>query len=140
MSAYQNKFIERKESKIRTDFFKHFEEITFPNFVKFFVEHAIKKQVDHHWRRYFSRCGYCIIPFKVIAKMETMGEDMKYIGEMVGGGKFKKNVRGNTSGGGSTSQLTRDYFSKLDKHLVHQLYLFYQIDFEMFGYKPDKFL
>ena len=110
MSAYQNKFIERKESKIRTDFFKHFEEITFPNFVKFFVEHAIKKQVDHHWRRYFSRCGYCIIPFKVIAKMETMGEDMKYIGEMVGGGKFKKNVRGNTSGGGSTSQFKKLFF------------------------------
>ena len=108
--------------------------------MKFFVEHAIKKQVDPHWTRYFSRCGYCIIPFKVIAQMETMGEDMKYIGEMVGGGKFKKKVRGNTSGFESTSQLTKNYFSKLDKQLVNQLYLYYQIDFEMFGYKPDKFL
>ena len=76
--------------------------------MKFFVEHAIKKQLDPHWRRYFSRCGYC--PLKVIAKMETMGMDMKYIGELVWGGKFKKKVRGNTSGGGSTSQFKKLFF------------------------------
>ena len=72
--------------------------------------------------------------------METMEEDMKYIGKMAGGVKFKKKVRGNISGGGSTSQLTKKYFSELDKSLVNQLYSFYQVDFEMFGYKPDKFL
>ena len=58
---------------------------------------------------------------------------------MAGKLRFKK-IKGNTSGGGSTSKLTRRYFSQLDKNLVKQLYKFYQVDFEMFGYEPDKFL
>ena len=71
--------------------------------------------------------------------METMAEDLKFIGQMAKGVKFKK-VESNTSGGGSTSKLTKKYFSQIDNSLVKQLYQYYKVDFEMFGYQPDKFI
>ena len=31
---------------------------------------------------YFSRCGFCDIPYKVIAKAESFAEDREYIGRI----------------------------------------------------------
>ena len=34
------------------------------------------------FKTFFRRCGYCDIPYKVIGKAETFGEDVKFIGRL----------------------------------------------------------
>ena len=150
MSAYQNKFVERTSSEIRTKFDKYFSKVTFSNFVKYFLEYESKNcilspdifttcGIDPHWHPYITRCGYCAVPYTAIGMLESMEEDLHHIGQMAEDVNFKK-VESNLSGGGSTSSLTRKYFAELDRDLVMRLYEFYQVDFEMFGYSPEEYL
>jgi hypothetical protein len=74
----------------------------------------------------------------VIAKAETFEEDQKFIGQMAG--VHFENIQAHKSEGGSTKDQTRKYFGQLDKHTIDQLYKFYQVDFEMFGYSPALYL
>ena len=100
VSAFQNKFIEREKSEIRTDFNKYFKEVNFKNFVKYFLVYGIKDctlvpgtcGIDQYWQPYITQCGYCAIPYKVIGQMETMTEDLNFIGQMAKGGEIKKSV------------------------------------------------
>ena len=43
------------------------------------------------------------------------------------------------SSGGSTKDLSKNYFSELDITIVMKLYEFYKVDFEMFDYSPDEY-
>ena len=45
----------------------------------------------------------------------------------------------NKSGGGSTNELARKYFSELDINTTKQLYELYKVDFEMFDYSPEEY-
>ena len=45
----------------------------------------------------------------------------------------------NKSGGGSTNELARKYFSELDIDTTKQLYELYKVDFEMFDYSPEEY-
>ena len=71
--------------------------------------------------------------------METMEQDLHYIGKMAGV-VFEQEEVVHKSSGGSTAQLTRKYFSQLDNEVVEQLYKLYQLDFEMFGYSTHPFI
>ena len=93
--------------------------------------------LDKHWLPFITKCGYCTVPYTVIGRLETMEDDLQYIGQMAGVG-LKKVLR-NKSSGGSTSSLAREYFRQLDRELVLQLYQLYRVDFEMFGYSVDQF-
>ena len=41
------------------------------------------------------------------------------------------------SSGGSTEELSREYFSSLPLSLVKNLYNIFKVDFLMFGYSPE---
>ena len=118
--------------------------------MNYFLDHAIADcrltpdsidacRLNQHWHPYITRCGYCSVPYTVVGRLETMSEDLYYIGQMSRGVKFKK-VESNRSGGGSTSRLAKTLFGQIDRGLVMRLYEFYKADFEMFGYTPDAFL
>ena len=91
--------------------------------------------VDTHWLPLISRCGHCSIPYTVVGKLETIQQDLFFIGRMVGV-NFSSSAT-NPSSGGNTSSLAMEYFSKLDKEVVKQLYSSYRMDFELFGYSPN---
>ena len=93
--------------------------------------------LDIHWLPFISRCGYCDIPYLVIAKAESFQTDQKFIG-LLAGIEFG-DVQFNPSSGGSTKSLSRKYFSQLDKETIDELYSLFKVDFEMFGYRPDEF-
>ena len=110
-------------------------------------------KLDNHWKPFISRCAYCDVRYSVIAKAETIEEDQKYIGHManvtfqqtgnIGLCKLEMNwflLEANKSSGGSTKELAKKYFSKLQINTVKQLYEFYKVDFEMFDYNPDEYL
>ena len=39
-------------------------------------------QLDRHWMPLVSRCAYCQVPYTVVAKVETLAEDLKFIGKL----------------------------------------------------------
>ena len=84
-----------------------------------------------------SRCGFCSVPLTVIAKTEELEEDMRYIGQMAGVNLTSQTVKNPSSGGTSSLELTRKYFSRLDKKAVRELERVYRVDFEMFQYSPE---
>ena len=72
-----------------------------------------------------------------------MDEDQKYIGHMANV-TFQnigrtESIQLNKSGGGSTNELARKYFSELDIDSTKKLYELYKVDFEMFNYSPEEY-
>ena len=91
-------------------------------------------QLNVHWMPYVPQCGLCDHNYTAVGRLETMQEDLHFIGEMAG---FKLNtISANPSSGGSTSKLARKYFGQLKRKEVKQLYELYRMDFQMFGYSP----
>ena len=43
------------------------------------------------------------------------------------------------SSGGSTKELTRQYFTEINIITAKKLYELYKVDFEMFGYSPKEY-
>ena len=68
-----------------------------------------------------------------------MEKDLHYISKMASL-EFKQGVKKQTRSGGSTEDLARKYFKRLDKNVVRQLYQRYEVDFEMFGYSVESFI
>ena len=99
------------------------------------LRHLSTCNVDVHWRPFITRCGFCTIPYTVVGRLESIQQDLYYIGGMAGVqfGHYSSNP----SSGGSSNQLAKKYFSELDKRTIRQLYEIYKVDFEMFGYHPN---
>ena len=91
-------------------------------------------RMDRHWKPFISQCAYCDIPYAVIAKAETFLEDQSFIGLMAG--VNFANIK-SPNARNSTEDLSNVYFKQLDRQTVKQLFTFYQMDFEMFGYSPE---
>jgi len=97
---------------------------------------------DLHWRPQYMRCQYCDIHYDVIGKMETFGEDVKYI-------VIKQNLthlipveatdlKFHASSGQESK--TIKYFRQLSKGQIEHLYQFYSPDFELFDFDISKYL
>jgi len=152
VSAYQDMSegaITTPEYIIVRNFIKeNYGEVNFPNFIHFILHESKSKcrslktcELDGHWLPYISRCAFCDIPYTVIAKTETFKEDQLFIGELAGVQRQLDHVQANLRvGGSSSSDLTMQLFSQLDKRTVERLFRLYQVDFEMFGYSADLYM
>jgi len=149
VSAYENKVVRAPGiyAALRSKLKKHFGDFSFSSFVKMItlegkrVCNAPGKSdcgFNGHWRPFVSRCAYCTTPYTIIAKFETFKEDLRYIG-MIANITFVDKVQNNPSGM-NTEQLTKIYFTQLDRSLVEALVQQYRLDFEMFDYDPKIFL
>ena len=91
LSAYRNKFIKVVEKYHQYKFINRFGNLTLSEFVEMIV---MKKEeryptynnchYNQHWLPYIAKCGYCDFPFKIIAKLETLSQDQKFIGQLAG--------------------------------------------------------
>jgi len=132
-SYYQNR-IDRGRKKI----------VEFKDFIQEIITDVSKDcktygkcNVNVHCLPFISRCGYCDIPFKIIAKAESFSTDRKFIGRLANV-NFTI-IENNVSSGGSTKLLAAKYFSELDLKTIERLYQIYKADFDLFGYSPDEF-
>jgi len=146
VSAYQNKMVE-EEGPIKRRFLKIYPAGTFSDFADYVLKLARVHcrsygdcKLNNHWLPFLSRCAYCTANYTVVAKLETLDDDLFYIGEMVG--ITFDNIEANVSGGVKTSisELAKQYFSQLDDEVAWQLYKLYQPDFQLFGYKATEYL
>ena len=91
LSAYRNKFIQVVEKYHQYKFINRFGNLTLSEFVEMIVmkkkERCSTYNTSHynqHWLPYIAKCGYCDFPFKIIAKLETLSQDQKFIGQLAG--------------------------------------------------------
>ena len=91
MSAFQNKLIDRQDNygKFIEDIINTYGELNFENFAQMVIKKSQKYcrrlnkcGLDEHWKPFLSRCGYCDVPYKVIAKAENFAEDLKFLGKL----------------------------------------------------------
>lgn len=145
VSAYQDKLVDQTDKfykRVVDYLIDNYGAVTFENFVSMILTKSRRRcrrmnrcGLDKHWKPFISRCGYCDIPYKVIAKAENFAEDQKFIGKLAN--IEIKPIETHKSSGGSTKDLTKKYFSELSLDTVKKLYNVYKVDFEMFGYSPQ---
>ena len=92
MSAYQDKLVDQTDpfyTRVVNHIVNTYGAVTFENFVLMILYKSRRQcrqmnkcDLDKHWKPFISRCGYCNIPYKVIAKAENFAEDQKFIGRL----------------------------------------------------------
>ena len=92
VSAFQDKIVDQSDGWYanRVQYLKvEYGGVSFPHFAEMILDKSVKVcrqmntcKLDKHWKPFISRCGYCDIPYTVIARAENIAEDQKYIGHM----------------------------------------------------------
>ena len=106
--------------------------------------------LNFHWRPFFTRCGFCQVPYDVIGRLEHLALDLKYV--MHKRPEFARDLPENMtnirlhSTSKENSLFVEDNFAdenKLNSHMktlsgtqIGSLVKLFQPDFEMFGYNP----
>ena len=158
MSAYQDKLLDQR-NRHRKVLVRKYGSVSFENFVRMILDKASRScrqmnncNLNRHWQPFISRCGYCNVPYKVVAKAENFAEDQKFIGRLANidfkpiSSKWILLIwlhsiitETHTSSGGSTRKQAKDYFSQLSRDTVKRLYNLYKADFELFEYSPEMY-
>lgn len=86
-------------------------------------------------------CGFCLVNYDFIGKMETWDNDAKFILERTGLSKSHEASEEviNSSKGGSTNEKAKLFWSTLNSDQREFLLNYYKNDCEMFGYNFDEF-
>ena len=90
VSAFQDKLVDHNHKGLVDHIINTNGEMNFENFVEMVIKNSKRLcrslnkcgGLDTHWKPFISRCGYCDIPYKVIAKAENFAEDQKFIGKL----------------------------------------------------------
>ena len=92
VSAFQDKLVDNSDKfykRVVDHIVNTYGEMNFENFVHMVIKNSKtlcrrlnKCSLDVHWKPFISRCGYCDIPYKVIARAENFAEDQKFIGKL----------------------------------------------------------
>ncbi|CAK8675704.1 unnamed protein product [Clavelina lepadiformis] len=96
--------------------------------------------VENHWNSFNSICQPCAIDYDVIAHLETIDDDSRYLLRLIGAPKHIQYSEGyGVSGKSKTAQknLTASYLRKLDILKRQKLYQAFEADFLLFNYSPD---
>ena len=94
------------------------------------------------------KCSYCDINYDFIGRLETWNDDVSYIIRKRGLEKVLplqkacnlKHHSAKKERDQSTKQMTKAYFSKLNKKQKEALYHMYRMDFELFNYDPNIYI
>ena len=82
----------------------------------------------------------CYWRFDFIGRLETSTKDTEFVMKSRKDDVLGPDAHQHKTSGGSTTNLTLKYFSKLSKYQILGLIERYRFDFQAFGYKYDCFL
>jgi hypothetical protein len=114
----------------------------YPTFLEF-LDHLIYQDkldvdgdIDVHVRQYWHQCDMCNIPYTIVGKLETMGEDTAYIMEKTNmSDPLAATPRLNPSGEAkSQAEVAMRYFAELPREMLERLVETFRFEFEAFGY------
>jgi len=99
--------------------------------------------VANHWAPYWFTCGLCLPELrpKYILHMDHLEKDVPDLLDRLGMGQMNVTYPHALQGKeGHTRNKNQQYYSMLTKAQVWQLYNFYRVDHELFGFSPRPFL
>jgi len=99
--------------------------------------------VANHWAPYWFTCGLCLPELrpKYILHMDQLEKDVPDLLDRLGMGQMNLTYPHALQGKeGHTRDKNQQYYSMLTKAQVWQLYNFYRVDHELFGFSPRQFL
>ncbi|XP_029174657.1 carbohydrate sulfotransferase 11-like [Nylanderia fulva] len=111
-----------------------------------FLEWLLRQPTDHdddHWGQYYTHCGVCDTSYNFILKLDqyTFGEINYVLSKLkLDKSKIYLPKLQRTRTGITDFDVTCKYFHDLTPDMVLRLYERYQVDFEMYDYKIDKYL
>ena len=96
---------------------------------------------DFHFLPMTKMCGFCLVDYDFIGKMETWERDASFILQRTGLSSSKEASEEvvNSSKGGSTDERARQFWSTLSEEQTDFLKQYYKNDCEMFGYNFEQF-
>lgn len=114
---------------------------TFPEFVKFATEPDIKYDFsgDQHWMPIIDICRPCQVRYDIIAKLETMDTDARFILKRFGVPELFDVVAAVPSHetNSSAEDVQKSYYSTLSARDIARFQQKYKKDFEYFGYDSE---
>lgn len=132
---------------------------TFAEFARFLVNGSTEFSGDpyvighqglsYHWNAFHKECSLCstITAPNFIIHLGTLESDVKELMQRIGADPgalpfpHTHAADGASHSGPSASEeLLKRYYSTLTRDQVQQLYKLYQIDHDLFGFTPDKFI
>ena len=113
------------------------ETLSFPQF----LEHVVIPGIPNsHWWPYHKICHPCHARYSAIGHLETIDDDIKYILTISGLHKYTSHVEWrHMTKNGSTDIWRGKYYSQVPCWMLSDLYNYYEIDFELFGYDPTEY-
>ena len=99
--------------------------------------------VANHWAPYWFTCGLCLSELKpsYILHMDHLEKEVPNLLEELGMGQMNVTYPHALQGKeGHTRSKNKEYYSRLTKAQVWQLYNLYRVDHELFGFSPREFL
>ena len=96
--------------------------------------------VGNHWEPFWRVCQVCDNSLRPdhILKLESIHEDLGHYLNEIGLGEYAEKFP--WSNPNSKSILVPDFYSRLRKTTVQELYHIYKVDHELFDYDPQSFL
>ena len=64
----------------------------FKAFVQYIIRSKNDRNVNHHWKTFYSLCNPCTVNYDIIAKLETFNEDLNFIKGRIAANPPKKGV------------------------------------------------
>jgi len=137
---YYNKYGRRivmhfRKEKITGPSFKY---PRFHEFLEFLLSRDLR-YYDEHWAPYFIGCSPCHVPYNFIGHFETLYWDMHLLAN-------KTNLVGKWDDPNDYFQsstyleVSKKYFSLVDRDIIRKIHKKYKLDFDMFGYTPDEYI
>lgn len=114
--------------------------VTFREFVQYLLDAQRPVGMDIHWERVSQLCSPCLIPYDFIGKIESLQEDADFLLRGIGAPEnltFPDFKDRNPRAKRTSSRVTQDYFSQLNRTERQKVFEFYYRDYLMFSYpKP----
>ncbi|XP_038053018.1 carbohydrate sulfotransferase 11-like [Patiria miniata] len=108
---------------------------TFEEFVRWLVKDPDNREGDYHWRPLFDWYHPCEMQYDYIGKLETAGEDAKYIFKMLGIDKLETYPSTETHHKfSSTKDILKQYYSQISPELLPKIVYRYREEFVLYNY------
>ncbi|RLU14792.1 hypothetical protein DMN91_012679 [Ooceraea biroi] len=111
-------------------------EPTFREFVDYMIDTDLASYGDDHWMPYYLFCTPCLVKYDIIAKVESMWRDQVYAINKLG---LQDKIKPRWRHSNGYTNVSKVYFSQLDRATVQKLYEKLKLDFELFNYTPDTY-
>ncbi|XP_064632127.1 carbohydrate sulfotransferase 11-like [Lineus longissimus] len=142
LKKYGAKILQKYHPDLPPDVIEQGAGVTFLDFVQY-ITHPMDfpnlkpwNHMNEHWERYFALCHPCFVRYNIIAKYETLDDDVNFIMEKIGASDvIKWPKRRQHYSHTPTSKLVSDAFQNISSDDLRTLSTLYYDDHKMFGYE-----